>query len=165
MDESEAPASSDLSEELQCAFWGLPLARVGPLRACLARGCVVCGAERRAEFYAVPEVRDAAGYFAGLVRMLAYSSLPLPDVAAAAAAWWGRQLGVRPPPPPPPPRPRPPTLRPGAPARRRPRVDAAPRPDALRRAGGRGGRGGRAAPRRGLAAAARGRRAPVRGPD
>ena len=55
----------------------------------------MCGAERRAEFYAVPEVRDAAGYFAGLVRMLAYSSLPLPDVAAAAAAWWGRQLGVR----------------------------------------------------------------------
>src|SRR3989338_1640491 len=64
MDESEAPASSDLSEELQCAFWGLPLARVGPRAA-------------------------------GLVRMLAYSSLPLPDVAAAAAAWWGRQLGVR----------------------------------------------------------------------
>src|SRR3989338_1736282 len=64
MDESEAPASSDLSEELQCAFWGLPLARVGPRAA-------------------------------GLVRMLAYSSLPLPDVAAPPAAGGGRPRGVR----------------------------------------------------------------------
>src|SRR3989338_162325 len=32
MDESEAPASSDLSEELQCAFWGLPLGAAGPPR-------------------------------------------------------------------------------------------------------------------------------------
>src|SRR3989338_3229171 len=95
MDESEAPASSDLSEELQCAFWGLPLARVAPLPACLARGFVVCGAERGAALYAAPQVRDAAGSFAGLVLLLASGSLPLPDVAAAAAAWGGRQPGVR----------------------------------------------------------------------
>src|SRR3989338_2220582 len=48
MDESEAPASSDLSEELQCAFWGLPLARGGPPPARPARGRAVGGGRRGA---------------------------------------------------------------------------------------------------------------------
>lgn len=91
----DPPAANDISEELQQAFWGLPLASIGPLRAHLVDRCVVCGAERRAEFYAVPEVREVARYFANLVRALAFSSLPLPDVAAVASAWWGRQAGVR----------------------------------------------------------------------
>ena len=93
--DADEPPSSDISAELQVALWGLPLARVGELRACLAGACIVCGAARRAEYNAQPAVRAAAGQLAGMVRALAYSALPVPDVAAAASAWWGQQIGVR----------------------------------------------------------------------
>lgn len=92
---ADEPPSSDLPAELQAALWGLPLARVGELRARLAGACIVCAAARRAEYNALAAVRAAAGQFAGMVRALAYSALPLPDVAAAASAWWGQQVGVR----------------------------------------------------------------------